>query len=54
MSVYATARDYIECLQDFQESLCTLGFADHPSIVATGVTHDNPTVERVLEMAPFA
>ena len=48
VSVSATAHDYIECLQDFQASLCPLGFADHPGIVVTGVMQDNPTVERVL------
>ena len=41
-------------MHDFQKSLPTSGFADHPGIAATGVMQADPTVEQVLEMAPFA
>ena len=53
MSVSAVARDNIERWQDFQQSLRTSGFANHPGIVATGIMQANMTVEQLLGMALF-
>ena len=53
LTVSVVAHEYLDRLQDFQQSLRNLGFADHPGITAMGIMQANLMLEQVLHMTLF-
>ena len=53
-AVIATvAEQYVSNVRQFQADLQEQGLADHPSIAATGIMRESPTVQQVMALPPF-